>query len=98
MIKSAKRAVKKDQLKNADISDEELLSAFAGAERLIIQGLSHISQIMHRMYHQLLQTISYLVSLVVSLLQKCKIRSTIMLREDRGMFISWYNASGNVGC
>ena len=98
MIKSAKRAVKKDHLKNSDISDEELLSAFAGAEGLIIQGLSHISQMMHRMYHQLLQTISYLVSLVVSLLQKWKSRSTIMLREDGGMFISCYNASGNVGC
>ena len=98
MIKSAKRAVKKDQLKSADISDEEILSAFAGAKGLIIQGLLHISQMIHRMYHQLLQTISYLVSLVVSLLQKWKSRSTIMLREDGGMFISCYNASGNVGC
>ena len=34
MIKSTKRAVY-DQLKNADINDEELLSAFAGAEGLI---------------------------------------------------------------
>ena len=34
MVKSAKRAVY-DQLKNADINDEELLSAFAGAEGLI---------------------------------------------------------------
>ena len=34
MIKSAKRAVY-DQFKNADINDEELLSAFAGAKGLI---------------------------------------------------------------
>ena len=48
MIKSAKRAVY-DESKNADINDEELLSAFAGA-------------------------------------------------EDGGMFNSWFNTSGNVGC
>ena len=34
MIKSAKRAVY-DQFKNVDISDEELLSTFAGAEGLV---------------------------------------------------------------
>ena len=95
MIKSTKRAVY-DQFKNADINDEELFSACARAEGLI--DLSHIIQLIYVMYHQLPQIIFCLVSLVVSLLNKWKSRSTMVLKEDGGMFNSWFNASGNVGC
>ena len=42
--------------------------------------------------------ISCLVSLVVSLLQKWKSGSTMVLREDGDMFNSWLNTSENVGC
>ena len=87
-----------DQFKNADVNDGELLSAFAGTEGLINSRPSHINQLMHVMYHQLSQIISCLVSLVVSLLQKWNSGSTMVLREDGGMFNSWYNTSGNVGC
>ena len=97
MVKSAKWAVY-DQLKNADISDEELLSAFAGAEGLINSRPLIYQSADVRDVSPILQIISCLVSLMVSLLQKWKSRSSMVLREDGGMFNSCYNTSGNFGC
>ena len=97
MIKSAKWAVY-DQFKNADINDEELLSAFAEAEGLINSRPLTYQSADVCMYHQLPQIISCLVSLAVSLLQKWKSRSTMVLREDGGMFNSWFNTFRNQCC
>ena len=63
-----------------------------------IQDLSYINQLMYMMYHHSPQIISCLVSLMAIVLQKWKRGSSMVLREYGGMFNSWYNTSGNVGC
>ena len=74
------------------------MRAFAGAEGLINSRALTYQSADARDVLPINPNHLLLASLLVNLPQKWKRGSTMVLREDGGVFNSWYNTSQNVGC